>query len=101
MFCSMPGCTLWQEPRYQEKYEIRHLTIMLMDMEGIQREWRKVSGKPAEKFITIGPDPSSGITTTVRGFYDYTTNTIYCPKMNFEVCGHELFHAIFGKFHPQ
>jgi hypothetical protein len=36
---------------------------------------------------------------TLRGFYDFTTNTLYCPKWNFEVCGHELHHAVLGQFH--
>ncbi|MBI5777487.1 MAG: hypothetical protein HY444_08860 [Nitrospirae bacterium] len=38
---------------------------------------------------------------TVKGFFDYKTNTIYCTKDNFDVCGHELFHAIMGRFHEE
>ncbi|MDF0673696.1 MAG: hypothetical protein P0120_05045 [Nitrospira sp.] len=34
---------------------------------------------------------------TVRGFYDYATNTLYCVKWHFEICG----HAALGQFHPQ
>ena len=44
---------------------------------------------------------STPIVKTVRGFYDYSANTLYCEKWNFEVCGHELHHAALGQFHPQ
>lgn len=98
----LAGCTLLPGQRYHEKYEVKNLTVVLMDEETLRTEWRKVSGKPSMQFVdlTIGQDNLHEL-RVVRGFFDYKTNTIYCPRMNFEVCGHELFHAITGRFHSE
>jgi hypothetical protein len=96
------GCMLLPSQRYRETYEIKRLTIILMDEESLRAEWQKVSGKSSMKFVdlTIGQDNLHEL-RVVRGFFDYKTNTIYCPKLDFEVCGHELFHASIGRFHPE
>lgn len=99
LMTSLPGCALFQGERYMERYEIRHLTVVLMDEQSIREKWEEVTRTPSVRYFTIGPDHAQVI-TTVRGFYDFETNTIFCPKMNFEVCGHELFHALIGRFHP-
>lgn len=95
----LSGCALFQSTPYQERYEIKHLTVVLMDEESIRSKWEEISRQPDVKIITIGAEAATQV-KTVRGFYDFNTNTIYCPKMNYEVCGHELFHAIFRQFHP-
>ena len=41
-----------------------------------------------------------GINITV-GCTDYANKTIYCPKWNFSVCGHELHHITDGPFHEE
>jgi hypothetical protein len=98
----LAGCTLLQSQHYREEYEVRHLTIVLMDEASIRAEWQKVSGKPSVQSVNfmIGQENLHEL-RIVRGFFDYKTNTIYCPRLNFEICGHELFHAINGRFHPE
>ena len=99
----LAGCMLPTKEHYEEKHVVTHLTVILMDEDSLQHKWREVSGKPSSKHVslTVGPDQLLAYDNTVRGFFDFTTNTIYCPRMNFEVCGHELFHAIIGRFHPE
>ena len=97
---SISGCALLQTPPYEEKHALEHLHVVLMDDESLQAKWMELSGKPSVKF---SPPQGNQMTTikTVRGFFDYSTKTIYCPKLDFEICGHELFHAILGPFHPE
>jgi hypothetical protein len=94
------GCAMFQGTPYKERHEIRHLTVVLADEDSIREKWEEVSRKPSVKIITIDADATIQV-KIVRGFYDRNTRTIHCPKMNSEMCGHELFHAIFGKFHPE
>ncbi len=98
---TLAGCAEFQDDAlYYETYEIKHLTVIILDDKALQRRWQYVSGKPASqatKFM-VGADQMN-MSQTVQGFFDFKTNTIYCTKMNFEVCGHELFHAIKGRFH--
>jgi hypothetical protein len=96
------GCAESKSDRYYETYLIRNLTVILLDDKALQRRWQYVSGQPASKTIkfTVAGSQMS-MADTVRGFFDYKTNTIYCTKDNFDVCGHELFHAIMGRFHEE
>jgi hypothetical protein len=97
----LAGCAEFQDDAlYYETYEVKHLTVIILDEKALQRRWQYVSGKPASRAIkfSVGADQMS-MAHTVRGFFDFKTNTIYCTKMNFDVCGHELFHAIMGRFH--
>lgn len=96
------GCAESKDDRYYETHEIKNLTVILLDDKALQRRWQYVSGQPASrtiKFSVAGNQMS--MADTVKGFFDYKTNTIYCTKDNFEVCGHELFHAIMGRFHEE
>ena len=97
------GCTLPESERYHEQYVVTHLNVVLMDEKSLQNKWKEVAKKPPSKrvSISVGPDQTVTVDKTVRGFFDFSTNTIYCPKLNFEVCGHELFHALIGRFHPE
>ena len=83
---------------YQEHYEVRHLTVMFLDEQSLQTRYTAISGKPA---VSISGYPPIQSLTTVRGFYDFTTKTLYCSKMDFTVCGHELHHAVLGRFHDE
>jgi hypothetical protein len=98
---TLAGCeSLLQDELYYETYEVKHLTVILLDDKALQRRWQYVSGRPASKTIkfTVAGSQMS-MADTVKGFFDYKTNTIYCTKLNFDISGHELFHAIMGRFH--
>lgn len=76
--------------------------MILLDAKALQRSRQYVSGQPTSrtiKFTVAGSRMS--MADTVKGFFDYKTNTIYCTKDNFDVCGHELFHAIMDRFHEE
>ena len=94
------GCAWVRDIPYEERYEIKHLTVILMDEASIRAKWEDMSRKPGVRIVAVGPEPTVQV-DTVRGFFDFNTNTIYCPKAKYDVCGHELFHAIFGQFHPE
>jgi hypothetical protein len=99
---ALNGCAESKSDLYYETHVIRNLTVILLDDRALQRRWQYVSGQPASrtiKFTVAGSQVS--MANTVKGFFDYKTNTIYCTKDNFDVCGHELFHAIMGRFHEE
>ena len=92
----LSGCAAAQKV-YNERYELKNLTVVFLDEKSLQESYTALSGKAA---VMISGSPSAISLTTVRGFFDFKTNTIYCSKMDFQVCGHELHHAVFGRFHP-
>lgn len=100
MASSLTACAWFQPQPYEETYQVTHLTVILMDEASLQAKWKELSGRPSVRFIPKGADGAVAV-QTIKGFFDYDTNTIYCPKLNFEVCGHELFHAILGEFHSE
>ncbi len=83
---------------YRERHEIKSLTVVFLDEQSLQAEWKALSGRQP---IMLTSQTRSGLPAvqTLRGFYDWPSNTLYCPKWNFEVCGHELHHAVLGQFH--
>lgn len=95
---TLSGCTIGQlQPG--EEYELSSLRVVFLDRTQIQAKWEEVTGKSA-----VMMTPRLALETlrreeVVEGFYDFRTRTIYCPKMDFEVCGHELHHAVLGQFH--
>jgi len=98
----LSGCAEATSDLYYETHVIKNLTVILLDDRALQRRWVYVSGQPASrtiKFTVAGSQMS--MADTVKGFFDYKTTTIYCTKDNFDVCGHELFHAIMGRFHQE
>ncbi len=94
----LTGCTSHQ--RYVEEYEIRQLKVVFLDERSLHERWTHIAGRDAVRFSSPMAS-STPMVQTVRGFYDYATNTLYCEKWNFEVCGHELHHATLGQFHPE
>jgi hypothetical protein len=91
------GCT--GPSHYIEEHEIQNLKVVFLDRQSLRQEWKKRTGQQGIRFL---PKLTSGIPTikTIKGFYDFSTDTLYCPKWDFEVCGHELHHAVLGHFHP-
>lgn len=82
-----------------EVYEVSQLRVIFLDEEQIREKWEEVSGKSSGMITPRLVMESRRQEEVVTGFYDFRTRTIYCPKMNFEVCGHELHHAVLGRFH--
>lgn len=94
---SLTGCSLTQPTPYYEQHALKNLTVVFLDEESLRQHYEQIAGQPAVRFT--GPSASKTASTT-RGFFDFRTNTIYCTKMDFETCGHELHHATLGRFHP-
>lgn len=94
----LTGCTPTQ--RYVEEHDLKQLRVIFLDEQSLHERWVQIAGLDPVRFI---PPMSSAdpMVKTVRGFYDYSSNTLYCEKWNFEVCGHELHHAALGQFHSQ
>ena len=83
---------------YYERYAIKDLTVILLDQASLHQRYEEMAGRAA---VTLMGSDSSATIGSVRGFFDPRTNTIYCSKMDFAICGHELHHAIIGRFHPE
>lgn len=90
------GCST--HDRYIERHTIRNLTIVFLDENSLHEQWKQISGLDAVHFQPQMDSPVPKV-QTVKGFFDFASNTLYCPKWNFEVCGHELHHATLGHFH--
>ena len=90
------GCST--SGRYVEQHEVKDLKIVFLDPESLHEEWTQRTGLQGTRFL---PALRGGLPSikSVKGFYDFTSDTLYCPKWNFEVCGHELHHAALGHFH--
>ena len=97
MSFALLGCFKPTAP-YYEQHELAHLRVVWLDQDALHHKYEQMSGRPA--LALYGADVSAGV-QSVRGFFDFATNTIYCSKMDFTACGHELHHAIMGRFHPE
>ena len=97
LLLALQGCSTGPD-RYVEKYEVKGLTIVFLDETSLKERWKQVTGLEAVNF-KVQMNSTLPVVRTVQGFFDYTSNTLYCPKWNFKVCGHELHHAVLGQFH--
>ena len=90
------GCA--QNDRYRDEHLLQDLRVVFVDQETLREEWVQRTGREGVQFM---PFHGARIPQmkNVKGFYDFTTNTLYCSKWNFAVCGHELHHAALGHFH--
>jgi hypothetical protein len=100
MLAALTGCMMGQSS-LGEVHELSSLRVVFLDAPHIQARYEEITGKSA-----VMKTPRLVLDTQRReevvvGFYDFRTHTIYCPKMDFEVCGHELHHAVLGQFHLQ
>ena len=92
------GCVT---PRsYVERHEIKNLTVVFLDEASLQDHWKALTGTEVVRFVPHMAHTTATV-RTLRGFYDPISNTLYCPKWSFEVCGHELHHAVLGQFHSR
>ncbi len=94
---SLQACTT-STSRYEESYAVPNLKIVFLDEQSLREAWTKHTGQPGVEFVQNMYKGMPQI-KTVKGFYDFSTQTVYCPKWDFEVCGHELHHAVLGQFH--
>jgi hypothetical protein len=96
---TMTGCATGNGT-YYEKHEIQKLTVVFLDEKSLRGKWVLLTRKaPFIVSPSSANEPSS--VSAINGFFDFSTNTLYCSKMNFEVCGHELHHAVLGRFHHE
>lgn len=97
LLSTITGCGSVHD-RYTERHTIKNLTVVFLDEDSLHERWKQISGSDAVRFQ---PHPNKDVPNvhTVKGFFDFASNTLYCPKWNFEVCGHELHHAALGHFH--
>jgi hypothetical protein len=84
---------------YREEHHISNLNIVFLDQQSLHKEWTARTGQPGVEFAAFHGQSIPQV-KMLHGFFDFMTNTLYCPKWNFEVCGHELHHAVLGHFHP-
>ena len=84
-----------------EEHELPSLRVVFLDAPQMQAKWQEITGKSAVMMTPRLVLDTHRREEVVVGFYDFRTRTIYCPKMDFEVCGHELHHAVLGQFHLQ
>jgi len=96
----LSGCVIAHLP-HGEEYELTSLRVVFLDASQIQAKYEEITGKSPVMMTPRLAVETRRREEVVVGFYDFLTRTIYCPKMDFEVCGHELHHAVLGQFHLQ
>ncbi len=78
---------------------MQRLHVVLLDEQSLSETYEAHKGRPAVRLTMKDGLPSS--ISRVTAFYDIETRTIYCVKWDFENCGHELHHALLGRFHAE
>ena len=85
--------------KYREDHQLTNLHVVFVDNDTLHDEWTARTGQSGVEFMASRGSSNFPQVKTLKGFFDFTTNTLFCPKWNFEVCGHELHHAALGHFH--
>ncbi len=85
--------------QYRETHNLQRLQVVLLDEQSLSETYEAQYGRPALRLAMKAGLPSS--ISRVKAFYDFETHTIYCNKWDFENCGHELHHALLGRFHAE
>ena len=85
--------------QYRETHNLQRLQVVLLDEQSLSETYEAQYGRPALRLAMKAGLPSS--ISRVKAFYDFETQTIYCIKWDFENCGHELHHALLGRFHTE
>ncbi len=84
---------------YQETHNLQRLQVVFLDEQSLSETYETQYGRQATRLTMKAGLPSS--ISRVKAFYDFETHTIYCNKWDFENCGHELHHALLGRFHAE
>lgn len=100
MLVALSGC-MTGHSSLGEVHELSSLRVVFLDAPHLQAKYEEITGKSAVMMTPRLVLDTQRREEVVVGFYDFRTRTIYCPKMDFEVCGHELHHAVLGQFHLQ
>ncbi len=79
---------------YYQQYTLDGVHVVFLDETSLHEKWKEMSGENGTSFDLNGESGSGVTLQVVTGFFDPTTNTIYCKKGDFEVCGRELHHAV-------
>lgn len=95
---TLGGCAVPE--MYREEHQLTNLHIVFLDKQSLHNEWEARTGQPGVEFMASRGQSTMPQVTTLKGFFDFSSNTLYCPKWDFEVCGHELHHAALGHWHP-
>lgn len=95
---TLSGCAAPE--MYREEHQLTDLHIVFLDKQSLHNEWEARTGRPGVEFMASRGQSATPQVTTLKGFFDFSSNTLYCPKWDFEVCGHELHHAALGHWHP-
>ena len=96
----MTGVGCAANAQYREEYEVQQLQVVFIDQQTLHEEWKARTGRNGVEIMPFHGTNMPSV-KTLKGFFDFSTNTLYCPKWNFAVCGHELHHAVLGQFHDQ
>ena len=84
---------------YRETHSLQRLQVVFLDEQSLSETYEAQYGRQATRITMKAGLPSS--ISRVKAFYDFVTHTIYCNKWDFENCGHELHHALLGRFHAE
>ena len=98
LLLALSGCIMGHPP-LGEEHELASLKVVFLDAPQIQAKYEEITGRSSTMTTPRLILETHRREEVVLGFYDFRTRTIYCPKMDFEVCGHELHHAVLGRFH--
>lgn len=85
--------------KYREDHRLTNLHVVFLDNATLHEEWTARTGQSGVEFMASRGQSNFPQVKTLKGFFDFTSNTLFCPKWNFEVCGHELHHAALGQYH--
>lgn len=93
----LAGCL--HQDRYSEQYELSNLKVIFLDQQSLREALDQHVSE--EQRVPVYPLLSGAMppAKVVKGFFDFNTNTLFCSKWDYEVCGHELHHAVLGQFH--
>ncbi len=96
---SSRASTYYTPTHYRETHNLQRLQVVLLDEQSLSETYETQYGRQATRITMKAGLPSS--ISRVKAFYDFQTHTIYCVKWDFENCGHELHHALLGRFHAE
>lgn len=98
--CAGPRVAQYDLPappaQYVETYDVPAMRIIFTDRTTMIR---LVADAIGVDVATAAATIRAATHGELFGFWHNQTRTLYCEKWAFEVCGHELTHAVLGQFH--